>query len=281
MNNLQERLHASFFFYLFTGPDHFLVIGKYLTAAVLIGIYLELEGLWTWVASGWKFDVGTKKWGRVPRPVLGTLAIMTGTHLAGLFYFLALSSTSLSVSVVRTRHFFWPTLLFPDAHIDNYVQANVIGLVLSSFLTALLVIVTRRTTLLNRPLISSLLRALTLCIGGTIVCVTSVLNFSLAAIMALGLTWALQSMLAPPSTSSSLPSPRSRQGTKVLKIVGISLTTPPILVLFANMVFGTERTYAIVEESVWGWRVLGVWSLPLVCCVYYPFTMQAVISVLL
>lgn len=102
MNNLQERLHASFFFYLFTGADHFLVIGKYLTAAVLIGINLELNGLHGWVASGWRFDPASEKWSRVPRPILPTLGVMLATHLAGVAYFITLTSLNFGVVWVST-----------------------------------------------------------------------------------------------------------------------------------------------------------------------------------
>lgn len=43
-NNLLERLHASFFFYLIPAPDKFLPVGHYLPAAVLLGASLTLGG---------------------------------------------------------------------------------------------------------------------------------------------------------------------------------------------------------------------------------------------
>ncbi|CAK9779474.1 putative GPI-anchor transamidase [Cutaneotrichosporon oleaginosum] len=43
-NNLLERLHASFFFYLLPGPERFLPVGHYLPAAVLLGASLTLGG---------------------------------------------------------------------------------------------------------------------------------------------------------------------------------------------------------------------------------------------
>lgn len=44
-NNLLERLHASYFFYLLPFPDHFIPVGNYLPAAVLLGASLTVGGL--------------------------------------------------------------------------------------------------------------------------------------------------------------------------------------------------------------------------------------------
>lgn len=119
-NNLLERLHASYFFYLLTGPGTFVQIGKYLTAAVLVGIGMELEGLKAWVDSGWGLEeeefekpttpphgdtkstvitppvsaprVRRQAWRRRRRPVLQALALMIGTHLFGWLAFVLITS---------------------------------------------------------------------------------------------------------------------------------------------------------------------------------------------
>lgn len=96
MNNLLERLHASFFFYILTGPDRFLKIGSYLPSAVLISVAMMLEGLKAWINAGWAHElhqtgdskVGdsaapSMKWRRKRRPVLKVLSIMISTHLLG------------------------------------------------------------------------------------------------------------------------------------------------------------------------------------------------------
>ncbi|WVR06746.1 hypothetical protein IAU60_003781 [Kwoniella sp. DSM 27419] len=44
MNNLLERLHASYFFYLIPRPGQFIPVGHYLPAAVLLGASLTLGG---------------------------------------------------------------------------------------------------------------------------------------------------------------------------------------------------------------------------------------------
>ena len=65
-NNLLERLHASFFFYLMTGPGTFLQIGFYLPPAVILGISLTVMGLAQWTDAAWVSHHSEKGvlWGR-------------------------------------------------------------------------------------------------------------------------------------------------------------------------------------------------------------------------
>jgi glycosylphosphatidylinositol transamidase len=44
MNNLLERLHASYFFYLFPRPGKFIPVGNYLPAVILLGASITLNG---------------------------------------------------------------------------------------------------------------------------------------------------------------------------------------------------------------------------------------------
>jgi glycosylphosphatidylinositol transamidase len=62
-NNLLERLYASYF-YLLSAPDHFIPVGHYLPAAVLLGASITLGG----------FDC--------PRPFLGVLWLLPATAMA-------------------------------------------------------------------------------------------------------------------------------------------------------------------------------------------------------
>lgn len=48
MNNLLERLHASYFLYLMPEPFHFLSVASYLSAPILIGASLTMAGLRIW-----------------------------------------------------------------------------------------------------------------------------------------------------------------------------------------------------------------------------------------
>ena len=99
-NNLLERLHASFFFYLLPEPESFTKIGNYLPSAVVISTALLFSGLRSWVEAGWvevqvpgsKMKGGqTMKWERRSRPSLQAMFILLATHACGVpLYFISL-----------------------------------------------------------------------------------------------------------------------------------------------------------------------------------------------
>lgn len=108
MNNLLERLHASFFFYIMTGPVTFLKIGSYLPSAVIVSVAMMFAGLYEWVNAAWfRDDIVTEpirkqvdgkvateqpKWVRRQRPVLQVLGILITTHIFGVLLFLAITT---------------------------------------------------------------------------------------------------------------------------------------------------------------------------------------------
>jgi GPI-anchor transamidase subunit GAA1 len=101
MNNLLERLHASFFFYIMTGSQRFLKIGFFLPSAILISVAMMFHGLSTWVDAAWIIDSEPTeketwplsatplsiKWKNRRRPVIPVLGIMISTHFLGLLLF--------------------------------------------------------------------------------------------------------------------------------------------------------------------------------------------------
>lgn len=103
MNNLLERLHASFFFYIMTGPQRFLKIGFFLPSAILISVAMMFHGLSTWVNAAWINEINSGpaekkdslssstplsiKWRNRRRPVIPVLGIMIFTHILGLLLF--------------------------------------------------------------------------------------------------------------------------------------------------------------------------------------------------
>ncbi len=82
LNNILERLHASFFFYLFVNPDHYSQVGSYLPVAILLSAVMTLGGLRFWIDAGWELvkdpsdEKGMRrKWNRRSR-VLGRAVSM-------------------------------------------------------------------------------------------------------------------------------------------------------------------------------------------------------------
>lgn len=101
MNNLLERLHASFFFFILTAPDRFMKIGSYIPSVILISIAMMFQGLRCWVDAKWSSARPLKEKANDShknvsltqiRPVLPALVIMLLTHLLGTAVFFAIRS---------------------------------------------------------------------------------------------------------------------------------------------------------------------------------------------
>lgn len=116
MNNLLERLHASFFFFLLVSSGTFMKIGSYLPSAILVGTAMLFSGLGEWVNAGRthvadplgsgksekaQLNAGASKWTTRPRPVLQAVSIMVATHLLGVVLFYILSSRLVSGTDIK------------------------------------------------------------------------------------------------------------------------------------------------------------------------------------
>ncbi|KAI0306323.1 GPI transamidase component Gaa1 [Multifurca ochricompacta] len=242
------RLHASFFFYIMATPSSFLKIGSYLPSAVLVAAALMFGGLGEWVNAGWvevedegsppdkgnAVDITSltskKKWVRQRRDPLDALVVVVASHLIGLTLFVIISKT-------------W---------FDGFIIPFACGttLVLTSF--TLGKSSGSASTEPTAPLYL-ILKVINMCLASTLISVTSVLNFSLAALLAITLGVPLS--LASPSRS--LP-------VRVTKYV-----------IYATLAFGWLVLDEEVKQAVWEWQVLGVWFTPLVCLIYVPFILQA------
>jgi hypothetical protein len=101
------------------------------------------------------------------------------------------------------------------------------------------------------------------------------LNFGLAALLALGFTYSLSPVFV--SHSSGTPK-RFRSLVRYMMIIAAS---PPSIFLILSLSYGQTTTARVLDEMIWSSKVLGVWSLQLVCCLYGPFVLQAGIATLL
>ncbi|KAH8989189.1 Gaa1-like protein [Lactarius hatsudake] len=249
MNNLLERLHASFFFYIMTTPSSFLKIGSYLPSVVLVAASLMFGGLGEWVKAGWvevkdehrpseKEKVANatpnchkKKWITRRRDLLDAFMVVVASHLAGLSIFVVICGEWLDTT--RLAYIITPMCW--------------VTLVLSRF------ILRPPPASANAAPLPVLLKAINMCLASTLISVTSVLNFSLAALLAITLGVPL-SFSAP---SRSLP-------VWVTKCA-----------VYATLAFGWLALSGEVTQAIWDWQVLGVWFAPLVCLIYVPFVLQA------
>ncbi|KAF7338129.1 hypothetical protein MVEN_02037700 [Mycena venus] len=240
-NNLLERLHASFFFYILTTPERFLKIGSFLPSAVLISIAMMFGGLKIWSDAAWipdtsvplekEGDAPGNKWIQRSRPVIPALSIMLYTHILGtvLFYALTISWFNNNQIVASTLLFLMVTTLLlcalfvPDQ--DGKTSAPV----------------------------SQLLKALNLCFASTVISITTVVNFSLAMSLAI----LLGIPLSISSPSQSRPLRRAKFASYILLGLG--------------WIFASEE----LQKALWDWEILRVWFAPFVCIVYTPLVLQA------
>ncbi|TBU35999.1 Gaa1-domain-containing protein [Dichomitus squalens] len=241
MNNLLERLHASFFFFLLVRPEIFMKIGMYLPSAILVGTSMLFSGLGEWVNAGWLLTSvsledeeksekarprSVEKWVSRDRPVLDAVTVMIATHAIGFVFWEAVSR--------RLAH---PAILF---------------LIFAA--APLLVARLPQPTRPGSAPVSAVLKALNLCFTSAVISITAVLNFSLAAALAV--------FMGIPLTLAS-PSPRlpSRIGKYALYSI----------LALGWLVFCPEET----GKALWNWEVLRVWFAPFVCVVYVPLVLQS------
>jgi len=138
MNNLLERLHASFFFYIMTTPSSFLKIGSYLPSVVLVAASLMFGGLGEWVNAGWVEvkdehspsgkekavnvtpNSSKKKWIARRRDLLDAFMVVVASHLVGLSIFVVICGAWLDTSrLVRPSAFsHFEPLLNDSRHIS-------------------------------------------------------------------------------------------------------------------------------------------------------------------
>ncbi|KAI0780960.1 Gaa1-domain-containing protein [Trametes elegans] len=252
-NNLLERLHASFFFYLLVGPGLFMKIGSYLPSAILVGTAMLFSGLGEWINAGWIHSIAQPaqgdheenkkvatqaavvKWRTRHRPVLQPIVIMVLTHLLGALLFFLVSSSWFSAR--RTMN-----------GIVLFLAFSAIPLALSQVVPP---------SPASHASIPAVLKAFNLCFASALISITAVLNFPLAATLAV--------LLGLPLTFAPTSPPASPVPSRVAKYAAYATLA------LGWLVFCPEE----VRKAVWNWEVLRVWFAPFVCVVYVPLVLQA------
>jgi glycosylphosphatidylinositol transamidase len=119
-NNLLERLHASYFFYLVPKPHHFIPVGHYLPAAIILGASITIGG----------FDC--------PNPLEGLLWMIPAFLLAWISWIVQAPLISLLAfgfprpneearkSVISLTHLLYGALV-PTLAMVNFPQALLLG----------------------------------------------------------------------------------------------------------------------------------------------------------
>lgn len=283
-NNLLERLHASFFFYLFTAPSEFAEFARYLPPVIILGLAASFGGLHLYVQTGWiqheersekddEDDEGKLVWHMRDRPVLEVLCIMGATHLVG-------------IATLAIVHQAWFWALVQEADLSL-----AIGIV--SVPSVLLLLAVGVYSFAIRPLpptTPALLKALNLCCLGVVISVIAVANFSLSVTIAVLATVPL--CLVP----VRLHQPITENGSELVKlqpvlrpaaVAFVLLISPMGLLQCARSLGALYPTLTDVAISGWLRRILWeavilkTWFVPITCAVYLPLVLQGLVVCLL
>ncbi|EJU05177.1 hypothetical protein DACRYDRAFT_103672 [Dacryopinax primogenitus] len=237
MNNLLERLHASFFFYLLSSPSTFLKIGSYLPCSVLIGVGCMIGGLRGYVDLGWERWYSQKandtKWLKRPRRLMEGVGALSAVASVGAVAYLHASSRLFAPMLAATS----PLPLLPVILTFSLLPPFIVLLRPDSKATAPLAPMVKTCLLFSLALLIAPL---------------SMLNFPLSLFFAL---------LAIPL---SLINPSSG----LLPFLLLALLNPAMLLLFQN---GRDA----IRIAVWDWQVLGAYALPLACLIWMPLVWVA------
>ncbi|KZO97693.1 Gaa1-domain-containing protein [Calocera viscosa TUFC12733] len=232
MNNLLERLHASFFFYLLSSPASFLKIGSYLPCSVLIGIGCLIGGLRGYVNLGWEGWYSEKlddtKWIKRPRRLIEGVGVVVAL-----------------VSVGAVVYAFADSTLYAPPFAAKSARP-LMPVILTLVLVPPFIVLSRPDSPTAAPL-APMVKTCLLFSLALLITPLSVLNFPLSLVLAV---LAIPLSLVKPSSG-------------MLPFMALGLLNPALFLLVQS---GRDA----IREGVWDWQVLGAYGLPLACLLWLP-----------
>lgn len=122
-----------------------------------------------------------------------------------------------------------------------------------------------------------LLQCFSLLLLGMFLATLATLNFSLAFLVGL-LAAPLSFVGIPMSAENEHVPPSISLRRKVVCNVLLHLFSPPVVVLAICRIFGVDAG-AMLAEAAFGWKVSGLWTQVVVCCVWWPAWLVAAVIV--
>ncbi|OTA65942.1 Glycosylphosphatidylinositol:protein transamidase, GAA1 component [Hypoxylon sp. EC38] len=257
LNNLLEKLHQSFFFYLLIHKHRFVSIGTYLPSAMLVAVNFTIMAISLWVKSGYKEvektgsevegDVkakeGDEKKGVTPssttaeREILLPLVLVASCQFLGVIPLFIFNQTPSSLLTPVFTVFSLLNAGLP--HLASYLLTNNI----------------RKPPTAQQYL---LIKSFSLLLLGMFLSSLATLNFSLAFIIGL-----LSSPLSFTRPWSSFATARYAYA------VFLHLLSPPVVLLVGSLL-GRVSVHDVLKEAAFGWHVWGLYTPLVVWCVWWP-----------
>ena len=122
-----------------------------------------------------------------------------------------------------------------------------------------------------------LLQCFSLLLLGMFLATLATLNFSLAFLIGL-LAAPLSFVGMPMSIENDHTSPALSPRRKAICNILLQSVNPPVVILAACKVLGVD-VGAILAEAAFGWKVYGLWTQVIVCCVWWPAWLVAAMIV--
>ncbi|KAL8700309.1 MAG: hypothetical protein Q9201_005528 [Fulgogasparrea decipioides] len=287
LNNLLEHFHQSFFFYLLMQANRFVSIGTYLPSAMLVAVNFTIMTIALWVQSGRpprsKMAFTTTETDKGPDKAResgvelvkkdGMVAIVPKEDVATVE-----RQLFLPVLLVAAFHFWGAIPLYVFNHTDQDVLAQTLTFfaLTNVFLpTFFAIIISGYTTMSSHRLI--LVQCFSLLLLGMFLATLATLNFSLAFLV--GLLAAPLTFVGVPLSAENGNAPLSLSlRRKVACNLVLHLLSPPVVVLAICRISGVDRA-AMLAEAAFGWKVSGLRTQVVVCCVWWPAWLVAAVSV--
>ena len=281
LNNLLEKLHQSFFFYLLMQSNRFVSIGTYLPGAMIVAAGYTIMAIYLWIISGYQIterksattngevaNGSTEKsihsdeqhtasgilkieLEPVDRQLILPIAIVTAVHLA--------SSAPLYLLTTLS----WQAM--PSTFFVLAISLLVLPIVLASALTGM----PKNTTLPTFPAPTNeqyvLIKSLSLLMLGLFLTVLATLNFSLS--MFLGV------MCTPLAFVGRIEANHGLATLQYLVLVIMSPVGVAVALAGYGVLIAGEDDILVhwLQQFAFGWNVWGSWGVPIgVLCIWLP-----------
>ncbi|KIX00970.1 uncharacterized protein Z518_10036 [Rhinocladiella mackenziei CBS 650.93] len=283
LNNLLEKLHQSFFFYLLMQSNRFVSIGSYLPSAMTLAAAYTIMAIYLWVLSGYQI---VEKTTVVSREPVGNGSTEKTTSPQARTPSSVKSPSRIEFKPID-RQLVFPVALLTTIHLASFIplyllRSLCLGAMPSTFtlLTIFLLVapiilasafaeMPNNTTLpaLSAPTNEQylLIKSLSLLLLGLFLTVLATLNFSLS--MFLGI------ICMPLAFMGRTP---SRNALAFLQYLILVIMSPMGLAAgfggYAFLVLGRDNALMDrLEQFAFGWNVWGSWSVPIgVLCIWLP-----------
>ncbi|KAF9115846.1 Glycosyl phosphatidyl inositol protein transamidase complex subunit [Mortierella sp. AM989] len=275
LNNLLEHLHQSFFFYLLSGVRNYTSIGLYMPPVIILGVSFIFQALSLWglssdlpleleaINEGKKVAIALP-YSRRSRSFKAPATIIGMSFVAGWASF----------------HLLTTSFGFPGETplLKLVASAGVCGMLIPSAVSTVRI----RSHILKKSGKAEtsdaslapaadwiILKTFILALSALIVTTLSALNFSLA--VTIGVIIVFPYMAFRPSSYIII------SGIQAIALMAIS---PPGLLMAGAWLYSKDISL-VLNWVLEGYEVLGSWLLPMLCCIYWPLNLAAIVMVLM